>query len=92
LDLILNYTLGRMCSLFYVFIIHCSWYDILLHAVKICRSTSITANVELLGYFILVFRWICYIYCCLDIGICLKLELQISIFLFVLMFVYSIFV
>jgi hypothetical protein len=48
----LTYTLGRICSLFYVFIIRCGWYDILLRAVLICRSTSITVFVELLGYFI----------------------------------------
>jgi hypothetical protein len=57
-----------------VFIIHCSWYDILLHTVSISRSTSVTGNVELLGYFILVSRWMCYIDYFLDIDICLKYE------------------
>jgi hypothetical protein len=70
----LNLVVGQICNLFYVFIICCSLYNILLHAVPICQSTFIIAIVELLGYFILVSRWVCYIYYCLYIDICLKLE------------------
>jgi hypothetical protein len=52
----LTYTLGQIIVLFYVFSTHYSWYNILLHVLPISRSTSITANVELLGYFILVIK------------------------------------
>jgi hypothetical protein len=41
---------------------------------RICRSTSVTPNVELLVYFTLMSRWMSYIYCCLHVDICLKLE------------------
>jgi hypothetical protein len=53
--------------------------DLLMHMLdlvvgRICRITSVTPNVELLVYFALMSRSMCYIYCCLHVDICLKLE------------------
>jgi hypothetical protein len=41
---------------------------------RICRCTSITLNMKWLVHFALMSRWMCYIYYCLHVDICLKLE------------------